>query len=73
MKSSIFEQIALILIALVVTMVESSSLFATWLSDASFVADVILVAVFVYALLILYDTANAVFMLISHLRKNTNS
>jgi len=64
MKISIIEQVALIISAIIVQVVGTSSLISVRFPLLTFVSSVILVAIFSYALYILYDTANSVFVIL---------
>ena len=64
MKLSIIEQVALVVLAVIVQLIGTSSLINSHFQLISFVRDVILVAIFSYAIYILYDTADSVFVIL---------
>src|SRR5439155_734945 len=63
MKVSIIEQVCLIAFAGIGLVLKKSDVIKTTLPHRDFVIDVLLVAVFCFAIQILYDTANAVFVI----------
>ena len=64
MKLSIVEQVVLIISSIVVQVIGTSSLLNASFPMLGFVSSVILVAIFSYAIYILYDTANSVFVIL---------
>ncbi len=64
MKISIVEQVILVALAAIFQVVRTSKIITASYPPVFFVSDVVLVAVFVYALYILYDTANSVFVIL---------
>jgi uncharacterized membrane protein YkvI len=72
MKASIAEQIALVVLALITQVIGSSSLISTNYPLVTFITEVILVAIFSYAIYILYDTANSVFVILQFENHNTS-
>jgi hypothetical protein len=66
MKISIVEQVFLIVITVFVQIVSSSKLVQTSLPDLLFFTDIILIGVFSYAIYILYDTANSIFVILNY-------
>ena len=64
MKISIIEQVVLIVIAIIIQIIRASKILQVQFSSINFIADVILVAILSYALYILYDTANSIFVIL---------
>lgn len=62
-KESIIEQVILLVIAFFVLIVQSSTLLANKWSGITIVTNVLLITTFLYAVHILYDTAQAVFVI----------
>lgn len=66
MKQSVVEQCVLIGLALVIQIVDASTWLHTVLPMLTFAATTGSLALLVFAVIILYDTANAVFILLNH-------
>ena len=66
MKLSILEQCALIVIALLLLITAGSATLVASIPHCSFLLSTSLLALLVYAVLILYDTANSVFILLNN-------
>lgn len=66
MKISIYEQVFLICAAISLQMVSYSSIVKIHSLKSHYVISSLLVAVFVYAMLILFDTAKAIFVLLEY-------
>lgn len=66
MKNSILEQLVLIVVAAVALVVKESDVISAWWGSSGFVLNVILVAVFVWAVHVLYDTANGIFVILEY-------
>lgn len=64
MKISIVEQLVLIAIAIIGLILKKSDVLKLALPHRDFAIDLILVAVLFYSIHVLYDTANAVFVII---------
>lgn len=64
MKESIVEQVALIVCSILVLIFKTSALLQS--PTADFVANAALIAIFIYAIQILYDTANGVFVILHY-------
>lgn len=64
MKLSIAEQVVLVILAVLTQVIGSSSLINHSYPIIGFISDVILVSIFSYAIYILYDTANSVFVIL---------
>jgi uncharacterized protein YacL len=64
MKTSIIEQVTLIIVAIIVQVINGSSLLTTRLPILSSISNVILLAVLFYAIYNLYDTANSIFVIL---------
>jgi len=64
MKLSIVEQVVLIILSIAVQVIGTSSLLQASYPMLGFVSSVILVAIFSYAIYILYDTANSIFVIL---------
>jgi uncharacterized membrane protein YfcA len=71
MKISIKEQVVLVILAVIVQVIGTSSLIIASFPPITFVSNVVLIAIFSYALYILYDTANSVFVILQF--ENDNS
>jgi len=65
MKISIKEQIILIILAFAVQMVGSSTVIKTFCNQIYLITKFISVIIFSYAIQILYDTANSIFLLLN--------
>jgi len=64
MKLSIAEQVVLVILAVITQVIGSSSLINHSYPLITFISDVVLVSIFSYAIYILYDTANSVFVIL---------
>ncbi|MEW6586240.1 MAG: hypothetical protein AB1442_11605 [Nitrospirota bacterium] len=64
MKVSIIEQVVLVIIAVIIQVIGASELIKTNFPPITFFANVVLVAIFSYALNVLYDTAKSVFVIL---------
>jgi hypothetical protein len=64
MKRSIIEQIALVSLASIALVLKESTVVQALWGSSDFVLNVMLIAVFICALHILYDTANGVFVIL---------
>jgi hypothetical protein len=65
MKTSILEQVVLVIFAGVIEIIGSSSLISSKLPVITFISNVFLTGIFSYAIYILYDTANSVFVILN--------
>lgn len=65
MKTSVVEQMVLIALAVLLQILTKSTSI-TWLETTTFVLNSLVAAVFVYALHILWDTANGVFIILKY-------
>jgi hypothetical protein len=70
MKISIAEQVILVILAFIVEVLGTSSLIIANFPHITFISNVVLIAVFSYALYILYDTANSVFVILRFENQN---
>lgn len=70
LKTSIIEQVVLIILSVMVLVAKKSEVIAAHLQHSNFIFDVLLLAVFFYAIHILYDTANGVFVIINYERQD---
>lgn len=66
MKASIHEQVALICFAVVLQIVIASPKLKKLWFDSDFIFSSLLVAIFIYAMLILFDTAKGIFVLLEN-------
>ena len=66
MRLSTVEQLVLVVIAAVLLTLKSSPWLVSHIPHFAFVGDSLLVAVFAYALQVLYDTASAVYVILDH-------
>jgi hypothetical protein len=64
MKLSIVEQVALVIIAIITQVIGSSAIINNNYPYITFIAEMILAAILAYALYIVYDTANSVFVIL---------
>lgn len=64
MKLALVEQVILIIVTAVTQIISESSLIKSSYPSTDFVASVILVSIFSYAIHILYDTANSIFVIL---------
>lgn len=64
MKLSIHEQVGLIVIAVIFQLIKTSKFLISLYSGIDFISTVVLLAVIIYAIIILYDTANSVFVIL---------
>ena len=69
-KSSLFEQVVLIIVVFVLSVLASSSVLKGLKYPHQFVFDTLLTAAFIYALFILWDTGKSIFLIISNDKKN---
>ena len=70
MRASIYEQIFLILIALVIQIIMGSGKAASWGDKVNFGLESGSAAIFIYAMIILYDTAKSTFVILGHDNKS---
>ena len=70
MKTSIAEQVILVILASVTQMISTSSLIKASFPLITFISNVVLIAIFSYAIYILYDTANSVFVILQFENRN---
>lgn len=63
MKESITEQVVLLVIAVLVLMLQSSAMLASVWNGINTITTVLLITTFLYAVQILYDTAQGVFVI----------
>jgi hypothetical protein len=70
MRISIIEQLVLIVAAILIQIVRASEILKIQFPAINFISDVALVAVLAYALYILYDTANSVFVILKFNEKD---
>lgn len=63
MKHSVVEQVILLIAAVVVLILKTSASIAANFTSARYIANVLLVAIMLYAVQVLYDTANGVFVI----------
>lgn len=66
MRNATLEQLVLIVIAAVLLVVKGSTLILAKVPYSEFVITSLLVAVFAFALQVLYDTASAVYVILDH-------
>ena len=66
LKLSIFEQVFLIIVALVLLVLAHSQLFMSMFSFSEALVETLLIAVFVANLYNLYDTANSIFIILDN-------
>ncbi|MFA6174799.1 MAG: hypothetical protein WC334_05905 [Kiritimatiellales bacterium] len=66
MKTSSFEQVALILLAVLIGVLKSSPWMADHIPHLEFILNSVLVGIFFYAVHILYDTAKGVYVILDH-------
>jgi len=71
MKVSIAEQVFLVVLAVVVQVISSSTLINNGYPWITFISEVIMVSIFAYAIYILYDTANSVFVILQFENRNS--
>jgi hypothetical protein len=64
MKLSIVEQVILIIVAIIVQVVGTSELLVSQMQLLVFISNMILIAILFYAIYILYDTANSIFVIL---------
>lgn len=72
MKKNIIEQVVLVISAFVIQVIGTSSIIIARFSSITFISNVLLIAIFFYALYILYDTANSVFVILKFENKNSS-
>lgn len=70
MKVSIIEQLWLIILASFGLIVKKSEIVVKYYKSVDLVLDIFLVIIFCYSIHILYDTANAVFVILQHENNN---
>lgn len=63
MKHSVVEQVILLIAAVVVLILKTSASIAANFTGAGYIANVLLIAIMLYAVQVLYDTANGVFVI----------
>lgn len=63
MKESITEQVVLLIIAVIVLIVQSSTMLASVWNGINNVTTIILITTFLYAVQVLYDTAQGIFVI----------
>lgn len=73
MKLSITEQVILVILAVITQVIGTSSLINVNFPVVTFISEVILVSIFSYAIYILYDTANSVFVILQFENKNAKT
>lgn len=73
LKISLIEQVSLIIISVLVFTLEDSAWLENIYSLHCFTFDVLIYAIFFYAIYILYDTANTIFVLLHFDDENNNS
>lgn len=66
MKVSSFEQVLLIIFAIVIGILKTSPWMTAHIPHVNFVLNSILIGVFAYAIHILYDTARGVYVILDH-------
>jgi len=66
MKTSSIEQLILIVLAVLICVVKSSPWMAQHIPHMLFIVDSILVGIFSYSILILFDTAKGVYVILDH-------
>jgi hypothetical protein len=71
MKISIAEQVILVILAVAIQIIGTSALIVAKFPLVTLVSNVFLTSIFAYALYILYDTANSVFVILKF--ENDNS
>lgn len=73
MKISIVEQVVLVVLSVITQILGTSTLIISVFPGICFVSDVVLIGIFSYALYILYDTANSVFVILNFENINSKS
>lgn len=73
LKLSLVEQVSLIIAAVIVFTLEDSALLKSMYSFHCFTFDVLIYAIFFYSIYVLYDTANAIFVLLHFDEMNNNN
>ena len=66
LKKSVFEQLGLLILAVVVQILASSETLAKWAELRSFWTSVVSTAIFAYAIYIIYDTSNSSFIILDY-------
>lgn len=72
MKLSIVEQVVLVIVTVITQVLNESTIINASFPIINFISSVILISVFSYAVYILYDTANSVFVILSFENENSN-
>jgi len=70
MRVSILEQLALTIVAIIGLILKKSDVLKQAIPHRDFYSDLLLVAVLCYSIHVLYDTANAVFVILDRENKN---
>ena len=66
MKQSTLEHLCLICVAATIQIVKGSSIVCTSFTGAGFILDSLLIAVFIYSIHIIYDTAQSVYVILDY-------
>ena len=73
MRKSVIEQVVLVISALIIQIISTSSIIITRFPIVIFISNVLLVAIFFDALYVLYDTADSVFVILKFENNNSSN